>query len=440
MMQSEKKNFQKVLYLLLSILVATAIWFYVDEFGNNGSPRLIEQEVTDIPIEYLKESVLADRGLMMLDENTSTTVDLTLEGTRRLVTQLDRDKIRVTADLSTITNSGTQSIELNVSYAEWKFNDTIQVKKRTPSRAVVNITELSSKEVDVRCELVGNVAEGYSAGQVQLSQDMIEVRGQAKDIEPISYAKVTLNIGKDAEETVSKRLTCNFYDESGHLLSDEKLILPTKQIQATLPVYVTKELTLAVAFKEAPGADIDNLSYTISPSSITVSGEATKLKNVNMIVLGEFDLLDLVGNDSASHSYSILIPDGCQNLSGVTRATLEVSFKDMAVSTVETTLFQYLNQPENKTVTVLSDSVPVRIFGTSEDVAAVTGENITVVIDLSDYTGAAGTYTVPAYVDIMANGDIGVSGTYELQIKISEERPPEDVGDESPETNNTGDA
>ena len=166
MMQSEKKNFQKVLYLLLSILVATAIWFYVDEFGNNGSPRLIEQEVTDIPIEYLKESVLADRGLMMLDENTSTTVDLTLEGTRRLVTQLDRDKIRVTADLSTITNSGTQSIELNVSYAEWKFNDAIQVKKRTPSRAVVNITELSRKEVDVRCELVGNVAEGYSAGQV----------------------------------------------------------------------------------------------------------------------------------------------------------------------------------------------------------------------------------------------------------------------------------
>ena len=115
--------------------------------------------------------------------------------------------------------------------------------------------------------------------------------------------------------------------------------------------------------------------------------------------------------------------------------TIAYAFKDKNKHQIKISL-----KAENKTVTVLSDSVPVRIFGTSEDVAAVTGENITVVIDLSDYTGAAGTYTVPAYVDIMANGDIGVSGTYELQIKISEELPSEDVGNESPETNNTGDA
>lgn len=423
MQNDEKKNPKKVIYILLAVLVSVAIWFYVDEFGNNGGPRLVEQEVTGIPIEYLNESLLADRGLMLLDDNTSSTIDLTLEGKRRLVTQLDRSKIRVTANLADVTSPGTQSIELKESYVEWKFNDGVQVKKRSISRAVINVTELSNKDVEVRCELVGNVAEGYSAGQVKLSQDTISIRGQAENVDPISYAKVTLNIGKDAQETVSKSLTCHFYDENGYLLDDDGLILPVRQVQATLPVYVTKELSLAIGFKEAPGASSSNLNYRISPSSIIVSGEANKLKNVSMIVLGEFDLLDLVGNDSATHSYSILIPEGCQNLSGVTRAKLEISFKDMAINTLEAMTYQYLNPPADKTVAVLSDSIPVKIFGTENAVASVSPEDITVMVDLSDYASAAGTYTVPAFIDIMADDDIGVSGIYEVQIKISEEAP-----------------
>ena len=62
MMQNEKVNTRKVLYILLSVLIAAAVWFYVDEFGNNGGARLVEEKVTDIPIEYTSEDTLADRG------------------------------------------------------------------------------------------------------------------------------------------------------------------------------------------------------------------------------------------------------------------------------------------------------------------------------------------------------------------------------------------
>ena len=57
---------------------------------------------------------------------------------------------------------------------------------------------------------------------------------------------------------------------------------------------MTKELKLVMDFLEAPGARVSNLDYTISPSTITVSGDAGKLKNVDTIVLGEFDLLKLL--------------------------------------------------------------------------------------------------------------------------------------------------
>lgn len=426
-MENENKNPRKVVYILLSVLVAVAFWIYVDEFGHNGTARIIEHEVTEIPIEYIKEETLAERGLMLLEEDTSETVDLTLEGKRRLVTELDRSKIRITADLSTITEPGKQSVILTTDYRnqDGRYSD-IRTVRRSLSRALVNIVELYTREVEVRCELVGNVADGYSAGQMQLSHQTVQIRGQAEDIDPVSYAKVTLNIGKDAKNSISEALTCQFYDKNNRLLDSTGIKPVEETVQVTLPVYVTKELKLAVGFKESPGVSSDNLDFTISPGSIIVSGEAGKLQDVEMIMLGEFDLLDLLGSDSATHSYPIIIPDGCQNLSGVTRATLEVSFKDMKTARVETSQFQYLDPPEGKTVTILTETLPIRIFGTSADVDAVTGEDITVMLNLGEYSGASGNYTVPAAIDMISSGNVGVSGTYEVQINISEDVPEAD--------------
>ena len=218
MMQNENKSPRKVVYILLSLLIAIGFWIYVDENGNNGSARLVQREVTDIPIEYIGEEQLAERGLMLLETGTSTTVDLTLEGARRPVTELDRSKIRILANLSEVSIAGIQTIGYSVTYSDGKFSgDAVKEIQRSISRATVNISELSKKTVEVRCELVGNVADGYSAGQIQLSQESVEIRGQTADIEPVSYAKVTLNIGKDAVKSISEALVCQFYDENGFM-------------------------------------------------------------------------------------------------------------------------------------------------------------------------------------------------------------------------------
>lgn len=419
---NENKNPRKILYILLSVLIAVGFWIYVDEYGNNGTPRIVERKIMDIPIEYIGEELLVERGLMLLESGTSETVDLTLEGARRLVTALDRSNVRVVANLSEVSTAGMQTVSYSIAYSDGKFSGgSVKEVERSISRATVNISELSKKTLDIHCDLVGNVADGYSAGQVQLSQDTVEIRGQTADIVPASYAKVVLNIGTDAVKSVKEMLTLQFYDENDRLLNSNGIFAAETRVMATLPVYVTKEVKLGMGFKEHPGARTENLDFALSPSSIMVSGEADKLWNVDTIVVGEFDLLDLLGNDSVTHAYSILIPDGCQNLSGVTRATLEVKFKDMKIARVPTSTFQYENMPINKKVTVLSEDLTVRIFGKAADVDAVTGENISVIANLSDYSGASGTYTVPVAIDVVADGDIGVSGTYEIKINIAEE-------------------
>ena len=68
--QGDKAN---ALYILISILVAIAIWIYVDSSGNGGSAYETTVSVENIPVEfYGEDTYLADKGLMLLDDTEST--------------------------------------------------------------------------------------------------------------------------------------------------------------------------------------------------------------------------------------------------------------------------------------------------------------------------------------------------------------------------------
>ena len=95
------------------------------------------------------------------------------------------------------------------------------------------MAELYHKTVDVRCEISGNVAEGYSAGELQVSPTEIEVRGDQEDVDAVSYAKVTLDLGEDATSTVTGELPIQFYDANDQLLENTSLQTTEETIQVT---------------------------------------------------------------------------------------------------------------------------------------------------------------------------------------------------------------
>jgi hypothetical protein len=100
---------------------------------------------------------------------------------------------------------------------------------------------------------------------------------------------------------------------------------------------------------------------------------------------------------------------------------------------VVTDQFTCTNLPSDKQAEVLTEELPVTIFGASTDVAAVTGADIKVVADLSSYSSASGTYTVPAVVEIGSDHDVGVSGTYHVRVTIREQTADTDADTEEPQ-------
>ena len=113
MMERKKMDKQKILFLVLSFLVAVTLWIFVDVTGG----EIVEIEINDIPIEYTNgDTVLAQRGLMLLEEGTTQTVDVKLTAsTRWNSTSLDRSAVRATVDLTDVTETGTQRITITGS-------------------------------------------------------------------------------------------------------------------------------------------------------------------------------------------------------------------------------------------------------------------------------------------------------------------------------------
>ena len=144
--------------------------------------------------------------------------------------------------------------------------------------------------------------------------------------------------------------------------------------------------------------------------------ERLQMAGISEISLGTLALEDVQGSETLT--YDILIPDGVNNLSGITSATLTISSGDISTKEVEATHFSYENFSGDHTVTVVTSSLPVTLRGSASDLEAIYGREVHVIADLSDIAADSGSYTVPARIEV-SGYDVGAVGTYEVTVHIS---------------------
>lgn len=408
----EPSNSRKVFYIIVSVFIASIVWLYVN----------YSQEVTiavnDVPVELQnEETTLAERGLMVLGDR-EITVDLRLRVPRNIVFRFDTDKIRAVADLSAVTAAGKQSLGYQIYYPTGISAHDVTIEQPAVRSVQLEIGELSRKDVEVRCKVVGNVAEGYIAGTLRLLPSVLEVRGQQVDIMSVNYALVTLNIA-DATTTIVELLDYELYDFNDQPIHNPNIHPVSEQIQVTMPVMTVKEVPLVVNFEESAGVRLENFTRTLEPQTVMISGDAATVESIDEIVLGTLALDTLA--EVNTFDYEIVLPDGISNLSGINTATLTVLQGDSGIITLDATQFDYENFNSDRPVTIVTSTLSVTLRGTQNDIVAVTPEQVRVVADLSDVADASGSYTVPAniYVDDL---DLGAVGEYEVTVHIGSEQ------------------
>ena len=404
----------KWLYMVLSLFLAIVLWRYVT---NDLNPTQTDT-LTNVPVVFNGLDSLEERG-MMISEGLEQTVTLRIQAKRNVIQQLSNENVSVVIDVSTITTTGEKTItDYNVTFPRAVANDPITIRSRSPSTITFTVSNWVEREIEVRGNFTGSVADGYQMGDLTVSPSTITIQGQEELVNLVDYALVTLS-QENLSETYTGELPYTLIGFNGEELSMEKLNLEVSSsaVVVTLPVMQLKEVELVVDVIPGGGATEQDAKITIDPSTIMVSGDEDALAGLEQITIGEVDLQQIFGTDT--FTFPIHLSEQLTNVSGVSEATVTVSIEDLATRTLEVDNISVLT-PDGYTADLVTQSRLVMIRGSEEAVAQVIPSQIRIVADLSEASLATGTQTVPVKVYLDGASDVGVVGTdYKITVTIS---------------------
>ncbi len=397
---------------LLAFAISFGLWLYVITFVSPES----EEEYYDVPVVMDGESVLNDRGLMIISGATQT-VDLKLEGNRSDLKQLNKTNITLLADLSKITTAGEHKLSYIISYGIAQ-SGTISPLEKSPELITVVVAELAKKEIPVQVVYTGAVPENYIAHKqsVTLDHTTVTISGPKDVVSQIDHAQVTVDL-TDKNTTISGAYRYILCDESGSAVEDVANITTNlSEIRVTLRIQKTKVIPLILNVIYGGGVTEETAQIVLDWETIQVAGSEAVLEGLNEIILGTVDLSEIL--ESTTMTYPVVLPEGVTNVTNITEVNAGISFPDLTIREFKVSNFRAENVPEGLAGVWQSDSLTVRLRGAKKILDKLTSDDITIVVDLSN--AEAGKQACVARIEVNSTGVVGAIGSYEVYVSVEE--------------------
>ncbi len=401
----------KFVTFLLSVAIAFGIWAYV------ATVQAPESEKTyyNVPVVLGGQSILDARDLMIVSHKEFK-INLTLSGYRTDLNKLDSTNITVLADLSQITTPGTHTLNYSVSYPGSVQFGNIHTVNQDPQQITIEVVEHSTKDIPVNVSCIGSVPTGYTADRqnVLLDHNTITISGPKTVIDRIHQAKLTVDL-TNQYQTFTKTISYVLCDRNGEPVLDvQDVSRNVSSVQATVKILKLKEVPLKVHVIPGGGITEEMVTITLERPSIMVSGSEAALENLTEITLGNVDLGSLT--ESTSLSFTISLPDGVNNVTGVTSISAQVEMPAMQTRTFKVARFEALHVPEGMEINFLTELLEVQVRGPAVILDTLTADAIVAVVDFVNAQPGSESYT--AIIEIRNAQGVGAVGTYKVAAEV----------------------
>ena len=399
------------LYVVLSVILAIALWFYV--ISLDGTEESVT--ISGIPVQFVGVEQLEDRDLMIVSEVPKVSVKV--KAMPRVLAELNAQTVTATVDVSRIQGASQLDLAYTVTYPS-EYAGSVQEVSRNPGSVSVTIANYTEREIPIIGVFNGSPAEGYVAGDAddfQFLPQTLTVMGREDLVNQIYAARVTVG-GDKLTESVEGDMPYELIGNNGDVLSLD-VECSDELIYTRFPILVTKDVELNLKFTAGGGVEEKHVRCEIEPKAITVSGSEKDVAAIREISLGTVDLAEVRDGDVLT--FPIPLANELNNITGVTEAKVTIRLPGFTTKKVFTSNLEVINVPEGWTADIVTAMLEVEVRGTTGALAGITGENVRVVADLEDINQAEGLYTLTAkvYLDNVGS-DSGVFGS-EYRIVVS---------------------
>lgn len=403
----------RLLWMAVSVVLALVVWVY---YGTNYGED-ITRTFYGVEVTYSGQEALRDSQNLIISNEENTTVTLTLTGSRRDINRLDSEDLKAVVNLSSVTSTGYRSMPYTISYPSSVNQNAITVASRSPQTVGLTVSRLTNRAFNVSGRFEGTLAEGYALdlSGMYFEPSAITLTGPQEELDRIDRAVVIV----DRDEVSSSfTATANYslVDADGETLYFEDVTADVDTVTVTVPVNLTKEVRLSVNLLEGGGATADNVSVNVSPESIVIAGDAATIEGINTIYIATIDLSDY--SSFPTTDYTITLPNDTDNLSGISTATVELTFSGLASDLFQVTSLEYVGLEEGYTASILDNMIVIRIRAAEAVLPEISANNIRAVADL---TGVTTTTRVPVTVYVDGFADAGAVGDYFMYVRVAPE-------------------
>lgn len=251
-----KKNLtNEILLLAVTIVVSVLVWFAII-YTKNPS---IEISVKNVPVSFLHEAELAEKGLCVLRPQKPQTATATLSGKRGDLFHVI-DRIKANANLSEINFPGTASVNIDFSCPL----STVEIVKKTSSSIEIKVEETAAKEIPAVIKHIGSNKTYLVESSVK--PESIFITGAKSEVELVDAAYIYVDINQlssNKKETVGYV----FVDASGDALNElVNISADTDTVEASNTLYRKKVTNIDVEYPDSVTDIYDVETLSVSPS------------------------------------------------------------------------------------------------------------------------------------------------------------------------------
>lgn len=409
------------LRILLALVVSVGLWVYVVTVEN----PVQEIEINNIPVMFSGEDLLReDYDLLVTGSNVLSGVTLEFSGKLSDLKKLqdDRSELQVTIDITHLRKAQSHTLSYSitdVTLPSSVSSQDISLYAKSPSMVTLTLEKLSRVVVPVKIQQNLELEENYMAGRLTQNYAEITVEGPEELVKQISYAQAILE-RENVDKSITATLPLTLIDADGEIVEDDVITCSVSEVEISLPVLMYKDVPVEVPLIYGGGVTEEDVVVEPNPKTIRISGEPAVLETIQSIKLSNIDVSSLPTNSEVL-TREIVVPDGVNNVSGESQATVSIEIKNKSIRQlrVSSSNFKYIGLPSDMVPNARTTVLLVTVRANTEDIDQITEDNLRVVVDFTDWNMSKNmTMPVKIYVDGFEGAGVIAEADYSILVDV----------------------
>lgn len=438
----------KIWTILLAVAIAIVCWFYVVSVVSPNS----DMKIRDIKVGITGEGMIAQNDLMVTNADELSRVELHLEGNRIDLNKLNSDNIKLTVDVSGISQPGPQYLPYSIVFPGDVASNAFVVLNKSPGSVLVQVERKITKEVDVQIRYANDVPIPYVADKdhaMQSPQKLI-VSGPESVINQIDVAWVNINLENRQESYIDQNFPFVLATKEGKAVDSKHVTVKNenneevKEIKLSLDIGQVREIALGVNLIPGGGATVEDCMYVLTTEKIQVFGSAAAISALEeklvdgKLILGDVEL-GRISNTNNAKTFELTLPEGLRfwKQETITDVRVTLAFPELMETTLNVHNFNIVGVPEGLYADVITTELKnVILRGDKDIIPKLTEENVVAEVDFTDATVDTKRRTVTfKYNDIVLGVvvlDPEAEDHYDVTVHVSKDTLSFPLGNQNP--------